>query len=175
MALQSLDPGAAIIKITGRSGSFKFLMPAEIPSLYSHTNNYAQQNVMQAGNMYVSRSPTMLWHGGKDEPVTLELTMVVGASIEIDTPADLLDYINRLQALGQCASNANVPQKPPEVIKIQIGTWFVRKALVLSCSAGVKRPYDPGTGQAYVGTCSFSLQYVYDTLPTADSFRFDRI
>jgi hypothetical protein len=174
MALQSLDPGAAIIRITGKTGRFEFLMPAEMASLYNHTNNYEPQNIMRAGNMYASRSPTMLWHGGKDEPASLEITMVVGASIGIDTPGTLLDYFNRLLALGQAASNNNVPQEPPEVIKLQIGTWFARKALVLSVTGGVKRPFDPGTGLPYIATVNFSLQYVYDTLPTADSFRLDR-
>lgn len=172
--VQSLDPGAAILRLSGKTGQFEFLLPAELSSLYSHTNNYEPQNIMRAGNMYVDRSPTMLWHGGKDEPVTLEITMVAGASYNLDTPADVMDYYNRLLALAQPAENEEVPQEPPEVVKVQIGTWFARKALVLSVTGSVKRPYDPGTGFPYVATVSFSLQYVYDTLPTADSFSLDR-
>jgi hypothetical protein len=124
--------------------------------------------------MFASRTPTMLWHGGKDNEVTLELMLVVGASIDIDTPGQLMTMMNKLAGLCQAASKNNVPQDPPEVVKLQIGTWFVRKALVMSGSFGFKRPWDPGTGLPYVGTASLSLQYVYDQLPNAGSFKFDR-
>lgn len=174
MALQSLDPGAAILKLTGKTGEFRFLLPAEMQGLYSHQNNYEPQGVLRAGNLFASRSPTMLWHSGKDGDVTLELKLVVGASIDIDTPGKLLDVMNKLAGLAQCAAGSNVPQDPPEVVKLQIGTWFARKALVVSASFGFGRPWEPGTGLAYVGFANFSLQYVYDQLPNASSFRFDR-
>jgi len=174
MALQDRDPGAAILKIKGKTGEFRFLCPAEMAGVYSHANNYEQQSVMRAGNMFASRTPTMLWHGGKDAEVSLDLLLVAGASIDIDTPGQLMDTMNKLAGLCQAASGTNVPQDPPEVIRIQIGTWFVRKALVLNGSFGFKRPWDPGTGLPYQGTVNFSLQYVYDQLPNASNFRFDR-
>jgi hypothetical protein len=173
MALQSLSPGEAILQITGKTGRFRFLAPAELVGLYSHTNEYEPQAVVQSGNLYVDESPTLLWHGGKDDPVSLELTMVAGASLDIDTPGILMDYTNRLLALGQWRKSTGT-QRAPEVIRLQIGSWFARKALVLSVGAGFKRPYDPGTGLPYVATVTFSLQYVYDTIPTVNDFTLDR-
>jgi hypothetical protein len=174
MALLDRDPGAAILKLSGKTGEFKFLCPAEMQGVYGHSNEYEAQSVVRSGNLFVSESPTMLWHGGKDSEVTLELKLVAGASIDIDTPGELMDTMTKLAGLCQAAEGSTVPQEPPEVVKLQIGTWFARKALVMSGTFGFGRPWDPGTGLPYVGFVNFSLQWVYDQLPNASSFRFDR-
>jgi hypothetical protein len=177
--VQDRDPGAAILKLVAKNGEFRFLCPAEMNNVYSHSNNYEPQTVYRSGNLFASEEanpnpPTMLWNGGSDGDVTLDLLLVVGASIDIDTPGQLMDTMNKLAALVQCAANSAPPQKAPALVKLQIGTWFVRKAVVLSGTYGFKRPWDPGTGLPYQGTVSLTLKYLYDQLPSIDTFRFDR-
>jgi len=175
MGLQDRDPGAAILKLTGKTGQFEFLCPAEMQGLYGHTNQYMAPQTFNAGNLYRNEAPTLLWESGKDNEVTLELKLVVGASIDIDTPGELMELMNKLAALCQATGDTRPGQEPPETVKLQIGTWFARKALVLSGTFGFGRPWDPGTGLPYVGFVNYSLQYVYESkLPTVDTFSFDR-
>ncbi len=171
MANQSRDPGAAVLKITGGSGSFRFLLPAEMSGFYAHENEYQFLQVNRSGNILKDRA---LWNRGNDSDITLDLVLVVGSSLDVDTPGQLLDLVTKLAALAQAKSGTRAPQEAPEQVRLQIGTWFARKAIVKSGTFTFKRPFDPGTGLPYVWNVSLTLQYVYDELPNAGSFRFDR-
>ena len=177
---QDRDPGAAIMKLTGKTGEFKFLCPAELNNIYGHTNDFEAVATMRACNLFASdnsnpKPATMLWHGGADSDVTLELLLVAGASIDIDTPGQLMDMMNKLAGLVQASSGDEPAQEPPDIVSLGIGTWFFRKAVILSGTFGFKRPWDPGTGLPYQGTVSLTMRYLYDQLPNAQSFRFDKI
>ena len=171
---QDRDPGAAILRFRTVLGEFRFLCPAELQGVYAHSNEYNMPQFAQVNNLLKDSTPKAWWHGGKDSEVSLELKLVVGASIDIETPEQLMDTMRKLAAICQSKSKATAGQDDPGIVALQIGTWFYRQALVLSGSFGFGRPWDPDTGLPYVGFVNYSLQYVSNQLNTARTFRFDR-
>lgn len=170
--MESLNPGAAIIKLRTILGEFRFLCPAELQGLYGHSNEYGTPQVMNTNNLLEKETPMSWWKGGKDADVTLELKLVVGASIDIDTPEQLLDVMRKLAAICQVTEGGSKDE--PAVVGLQIGRWFYKRALVLSGTFGFGRPWHPDTGLPYVGFVNYSLQYVHTALNNSQKFRFDR-
>jgi len=170
--MESLNPGAAVIKLVTALGEFRFLCPAELQGLYGHSNEYETPQVMQTNNLLKDEAPMSWWKGGKDADVTLELKLVVGASMDIDTPEQLADMMRKLAAI--CQSAGTTPKDKPAVVGLQIGRWFYKQALVLSGTFGFGRPWHPDTGLPYVGFVNYSLQYVHNQLNSSGNFRFDR-
>jgi len=172
---QDRDPGAAVLKLRTTLGEFRFLCPAEIQGVYSHSNAYNMaEDYYQVNNLLAEATPTPIWHGGKDAEVTLELKLVVGASLDIDTPEQLMDAMEKLAAICQGEKETNGAVENPQLVSLQIGTWFYRRAIVLSGTFGFGRPWDPDTGLPYQGFVNYSLSYVSNQQNTAQSFRFNR-
>lgn len=168
---ETLSAGAAMLRITSPSlGTYDFLMPEEF-SPYGHKAEYRYAQMIRSSASYPRWAR---WSKGKDDPVSLELTLVVGASHQIDTPGKLMSVVTRLAGLVLPSTGTKAPQGRPELIRLQIGTWFARTAVVESTSTKFRRPYHPDSGLPYVADITLGLQYVYDQLPNVKSFSFYR-
>lgn len=181
---------AAILRIKSDLLQFDFLLAGgnagETPlAIHNYGVNWTELPASRYSEI-PQDSPTgqgyLLWDGGKSQPVTLTLKLVVGASLNIDTPDDLLYITEYLASLaygqgdvgGGGGLGAGVgTQEAPRIIDIQVGQWFRRHALVKSLNVAFGRPWDPETGKPYVAEVRMELQYIYSKVPESDNFHWD--
>lgn len=161
-----MDPGYARMRLVTSQGDFDFLLPGELPSLYSYSSEVQYADIFRRGNIEAGLE---MWKKGQDQEVQLTLKLVVGISERIDNADDLVMYATMLMAIMQPAKKG----VGPDTVEVYIGSWFHREAIVLGGGVSFTRPYDPETGKPYVAEVTLRLQYIYELpLPTADDFEF---
>lgn len=161
-----MNAGAARMRIRTSLGDFDFLLPGDLPGLFSYSSEIDYVEVERRSDI-LEGDP--MWHRGRGGEVELALQLVVGASENIDDADDLIMYATKLMALTQSVKK----MEGPDTVDVYIGEWFHRTAIVTGGSVGFKRPYDPDTGKPYVANVSLRLQYVYTEPPIAASFSLD--
>ena len=170
-------PGQAIMQITGQGVNLKFLLPEELSQLYAYSADYKEHQLRLQSNLLANLAegvPQYLWDRGRDDAVNIVLDLSAGVSEGIRDPSDLIRVTENLVKLAY-PSPGGAPRGPmnlPGLITIQVGKWFIRKAVVLSVRVDFKKPYDLDSGEPYNATVNLQVQYLYDQLPDNQSFRW---
>lgn len=166
----------AIMIIRGEGVNLRFLLPEELNQLYAYSAEYKEHQLRLQSNMLSDLGegvPQFLWEKGRDDTVNIVLNLSAGVSEEIDSPSDLVRVTESLVRLAYPSPGAGAGRqgmKLPGLITIQIGNWFIRKAVILSVRVDFKKPYDLNTGAPYNATVNLQVQYLYDRLPDNQSF-----
>jgi len=170
--------GQAIMQIRGEGINLRFLLPEELSQLYAYSADYKAHQLRLQSNMLSNLAegvPQYLWDSGRDDAVNIVLDLSAGASTEIDTPDDLVRVTENLVKLAYPppgGGNGRQGMALPGLITIQVGNWFIRKAVILSVRVDFRKPYDLDTGKPFHATVNMQVQYLYDQMPDNQSFRW---
>jgi len=168
--------GQAIMQISGQGVNLRFLLPEELSQLYAYSAEYKAHQLRLQSNLLSDLAegvPQYLWDSGRDDAVNIVLDLSAGASAEIDSPDDLVRVTEDLVKLAYPSPGGGQGRqgmKLPGLITIQVGTWFIRKAVVMSVRVDFKKPYDLDTGKPFNATVNMQVQYLYDQMPDNQSF-----
>jgi hypothetical protein len=162
--------------IRGAGQNLRFLLPEELSQIYAYSADYKEHQLRLQSNLLSDLGegvPQYLWEKGRDDTVNIVLTLAVGASEKIDSPEDLLRITEALCKLAYPRPGGGGGRQGmnlPDVITIQIGNWFIRKAVVVSVRVDFKKPYDLNSGAPYNAVVNLQVQYLYDKMPDNQSF-----
>ena len=151
-------PILAITCISPKIGPLEFALQGDFSEGYTN-------NLKAAFETKRTHPPKWLWEKGEIDDLELELSLAVGASLDIDTPQDLLGVITKLynMCLGtSIAAQAEQGAKIPKVI-VSIGAWYQRYGFIKNFKVKFSPPWDVATRLPMIATVNLTITADFST------------